>query len=174
MLIPAQLHKDELNKKYISTWYDNKFRYYHLGTSSDSLFIPDNNNENCAFAVTDTKGEVTGFLGYHIDWLTHSVNHVGIISFTEYNPQMIKDVISHFRKLVSENNIKRFEWFAVADNPAISGYDKIIKRYGGRRVGVLRKALMLRDGKLHDFIIYEILFQDNEPVQTDWRRSEYD
>ena len=41
MLKPAQLYKDELNKKYIETWYNPKYLYYHTDEHKE-LNIPDN------------------------------------------------------------------------------------------------------------------------------------
>jgi RimJ/RimL family protein N-acetyltransferase len=73
---------------------------------------------------------------------------------------MVRDIISHIKKLILNNGIRRIEWYAFADNPAIKGYEKIIKRFGGHRVGVLHKCNMLRDGKLHDSIMYEILIEE--------------
>nr|DAE87766.1 MAG TPA: hypothetical protein [Caudoviricetes sp.] len=44
--------------------------------------------------------------------------------------------------------------------PALEGYGKLVRRFGGRESGYLRQVSKLMDGKLHDSIIFEILKSD--------------
>ena len=59
-------------------------------------------------------------------------------------------------------DIDRIDFFAYEDNPAIKGYDKIIKRFGGKRVCKLTRNQKLYDRKLHNTIFHEILREDYE------------
>ena len=43
MLKPAQLYKDELQKKSIETWYDTKYMFWNGGTGDSQINIHDNN-----------------------------------------------------------------------------------------------------------------------------------
>lgn len=52
------------------------------------------------------------------------------------------------------------EWWGYKDNPAIKGYRKFIKRFGGRECGYMRQTSKLMDGKLHDSVMFEILKED--------------
>lgn len=157
MLKPAQLYKEELNKLYINTWYDSKYQYYHSSPSTNELLIPDNNNIHRTFACVDKDDNIIGYFSYRIDWQSRSVYNFGLITFTNGSTLFIRNVLEHVKDLFINHNINRLEWWAYADNPAIKGYDKLVKRYGGARVGHLHNTGMLADGKLHDTYIYEIL-----------------
>ena len=129
MLEPAQLYKEELNREYIKTWYDDKHKYY-ADIGAYSLNIPDNNAEKHCFACIDKNGNVTGYFSYNVNWQVKSLCNFGLISFK--------------------------------DNPANRGYAKLIKKFGGSKVAELHKVNMLRDGKLHDMVIYEWISQYND------------
>ena len=160
MLKPAQLYKEELQQNYIETWYDLSYQYYHSSTGRGQLHIPNDSFDNCSFACVDKNDNVIGFFSYRIDWQAHCIYSIGIISFVPQNIILIKDVINHIKNLFINHNLNRVEWYAYTDNPAIRGYENIIKRFGGRKVGELHQANMLSDGKLHDTAIYEILRED--------------
>lgn len=51
-------------------------------------------------------------------------------------------------------------WFAYKDSPADKMYRKFIKRYGGRIVGIEKRAGILEDGKYYDGVLYELLRED--------------
>lgn len=158
MLKPAQLYKDELQRKYIERWYDISAQYYVSGAERNALDIPDEPDNRCYFACVDHQDNVVGYFSYSIDWQAHSVARIGLISFVETpNILLINDVIKHIKSLFANNNIRRVEWGAYEDNPAMRGYEKLAARFGGRKIGTYRQCCMLLDGKLHDFSVFEIL-----------------
>lgn len=158
MLKPAQLYKDELRRKYIERWYDISAQYYVSGAERNTLDIPDEPDNRCYFACVNNLDNVVGYLSYSIDWQAHSVVGIGLISFMKVpNILLINDVIKHIRSLFANNGIRRVEWGACEDNPAMRSYEKLAARFGGRKVGTYRQCCMLLDGKLHDFSAFEIL-----------------
>ncbi len=160
MLKPAQLYKAELQRKYIERWYDLSAQYYVSNTGRNALDIPDNPEEKCYFACIANDGSVVGYFSYEIDWQTHSVERIGLISFTDTpNVLLINDVIKHVKSLFENNGIRRVEWGAYEDNPAMRGYEKLAARFGGRKVGTYHQCCMLLDGKLHDLSVFEILVE---------------
>ena len=163
MLVPAQLYKEELKKKMVSTWYNLEYQYYWSNYYEEPNFEKNNNNDiyNRQFAfVEDNK--VTGYFSYTFDNSTKSLYNMGVLSFEKPNYHFIKAVIKHIKWLFDEKIIDRIEFFAYEDNPAIKGYDKILERFGGKRVGKLTRSQKLYDGKLHNTILYEILREDYE------------
>lgn len=167
MLKPAQLYKDELNKKMIEGWYDLDNMYYHGGPSSYELDFGDN-NKNCHSFVSvkrrklglETIDTIIGFISYEVDWEAMSADNFGFISFDKGNVVLVSDVVKCIRDLFIKYNMNRVGWYCYADNPALEGYRKLVKRFGGKEVGYLRQSTKLLDGKLHDSVIFEILKSD--------------
>ena len=108
------------------------------------------------------KGEVTGYFSYHINWITKSIDSLGLISFINNNIILINDVIKHLIYLLDHVGINRIEFWAYADNPAVDGYEKLVKKIGGERIATLHQVEMLSDGKLHDMCVFEILHKNSE------------
>lgn len=156
MLRTAQLYKEELNKKYIATWYNPKYMYYN-DIGCREIQIGDNNFERHDFVCVNDNDEVTGYFSYHINWTTKNIDNFGIISFIDNNIIFIKDVINHVIHLLNDIKINRIEFWAFVDNPAFDGYEKLVKKFGGNQVGTLHQLELLSDGKLHDVGIFEIL-----------------
>lgn len=154
MLYPAQLYKEELNKKLISCWYLPKYKHYFGGEYSvrqlenDAYWHRD-------FVHLNSKGEIDGYIGYNYNDINRSINGVTLIGFADNNTAFIKDVINHVQEMF-DSGARRIEFYAFADNPAVKLYDKFIKRCGGRKVGTLTESTWY-DGKFHDCYIYEIM-----------------
>ena len=78
----------------------------------------------------------------------------------EPNPEFGLDVLRVFDDIFYKFNLNRIEFSAFADNPAIKSYRTFIKKYGGKEVCTLRETNRLMDGRMHDSVIFEILYQD--------------
>lgn len=156
MLKPAQLYRDELNRKLIEHWYDPKCKYYFLDCQRE-FNPPDNTEWRRDFVCVNSKNEVVGYFAYHHDDVARSLSQFGLISFTaDNNVLLIRDCINHINQLVKEG-LHRVEWWAVDGNPANVLYDKLIKRYGGVVAGRMRDCHYF-GGEYHGSIMYEILF----------------
>ncbi len=161
MFKSAQLYKEELNQRYIETWYQPKYMYYS-GVGNREISIADNNFDRHDFVCVNDKGKVTGYFSYHINWITKSIDSFGLISFINNNIILINDVIKHLTYLLYHVGINRIEFWAYADNPAVDGYEKLVKKFGGERIATLHQVEMLSDGKLHDMCVFEILHKNSE------------
>lgn len=167
MLKPAQLYKDELNKKMIEGWYDLSNMYYHGGPGSYELDFGDS-NENCHSFVSVKRKQfgveiidtIIGFISYEVDWEAMSVDNFGFISFDKGNVEVVRDAVQCMRDLFIKYSMNRVAWSCYSDNPALDDYRKLVKRFGGRESGHLRQVRKLMDGKLHDSVIFEILRSD--------------
>lgn len=163
MFVPAQMHKEELKKKIISTWYKIEYQYYWQSYNSEPVF-EDNNIYNRQFAFVEDE-KITGYFSYSIDNSSKSLYNIGLLSFEKPSYTFVKAVLQHVEWLFNKKIIDRIDFFAYEDNPAIRGYDKIVKNFGGRRVGKFTRNQKLYDGKLHNTIFYEILREDYENIK---------
>lgn len=160
MLKPAQLYKDELQKKNIETWYDQRYMYYHSGTGACDIELADNNCDKHQFVSVDKDDNVIGYISYKIDWCALNADNFGIISYDMGNIEFAKDCYKAVCDLFEKYHMNRVGWFAFADNPAIRGYRNFIKRHGGKECAYLRQVSKLTDGKLHDAVEFEILAEE--------------
>lgn len=155
MLVAAQLYREELQQKLRATWYDLKYQYFWQGGCND-IDVPTDNFWKKQFVFLDKEGKVTGYFSYNYCAETRSLNNFGLISFVDHNPRFIQEVVKHLENAFSQGYINRIEFFAYEDGPANQGYQKLVKRFGGKQVGKLTKNTRLLDGKLHDTVFYEI------------------
>lgn len=160
MLRPAQLYKEELNKKNYETWYDQRYMYYHSGTGAYDIQLADNNCSNHQFVSVDENDNVIGYISYKIDWQALSADRFGIISYSLGNLTFVKDVYQAICDLFEKYHMNRVSWFAFAENPAVNGYRNFIKKHGGVECAYHRQISKLVDGKLHDAIQFEILAEE--------------
>lgn len=75
MLKPAQLYKDELNKKMIEGWYDIENAYYHATPASYIIDVPNNNKESHMFVSVDKEDNIIGYISYQVDWEVMSADN---------------------------------------------------------------------------------------------------
>ena len=132
MLKPAQLYKDELQKKNIETWYDQRYMYYHSGTGAYDILFADNNCDKHQFVSVDKDDNVIGYISYKIDWCALNADNFGIISYDIGNIEFAKDCYRAVCDLFEKYHMNRVGWFAFVDNPAVKGYRNFIKKHGGK------------------------------------------
>ena len=159
MLKPALLYKEELLKKHYEHWYKPETSYYS-GLCNWSIKIEDNNEYVRQFVSVDKNNNVIGYIAYNVDWNVRSASQFGIISYDKGNIEFVRDLYKTIYDLFFVNNFNRVEWWCFTDNPAVRGYKKFIKRFGGNIVGTVHKSCMFSDGSLHDSYIFEILKED--------------
>ena len=160
MLKPAQLYKDELNKKMVEGWYDIENAYYHATPASYMIDVPDNNKETHMFVSVDKEDNIIGYISYQVDWEVMSADNFGVISFDKGNLLFIRDIYQAIMNLFNVYRFNRIAWFCYTDNPAIKGYRKFVRKLNGREIGIFRQTAKLMDGKIHDYVCFEILRSD--------------
>lgn len=157
MLYPAQLYKEELQKKLTACWYDPKYQYFFSG-SYELFNIPNDALWRRDFVHLDKDGNVDGYFAYHYEDGGKNMCQFGLISFAKNGTLLTLDVIEHIKNMFKQG-AQRCEFWAFADNPVIPLYEKLVERYGGKKVGTLTRTAYF-NGKYHDAYIYEILVEN--------------
>ena len=159
MLHPAKLYEDELNKKHISTWYDDRYQYYH-GICHNKIDIYDNDDMCRQFVSVDEQDNVIGFISYNIDWSSRNCYHFSVISYDINNKIVIKDTITAILDIFYKYKFNRLEFRCYDANPVARSYNRFIKNIGGNFIGIAHEIFMCNDGKLHNQYLFEILKHD--------------
>lgn len=165
MLKPAQLYKDQLREKQCEFMYDMNSMYFHSWCGIELTSIKDDNWDCHSFVSIDENNNVIGYITYNVDHTSLNASGFGIISYDRGNLTFIKDVYQAIEDIFLKYNFNRIEWYCYADNPAVKGYRKFIKRVGGCECGYKRQHTMLLDHKLHDIIEFEILKEEFKPIK---------
>ena len=163
MIKTAQLYENKLKQKFLETWYDDRYMFYHDGTGSETSEFPDNNYEKHCFASVDKNNDVIGYVGYWVNWTIKSANNFNIISFDIGNMEFIRDVYKVINDIFYKYNFNRIEFFCVSGNPVMKSYHNFVKRHGGRISGYSRQNCITHDGKIRDSVMFEILKKEYKP-----------
>jgi RimJ/RimL family protein N-acetyltransferase len=159
MLDIALKYKDELNKLYINTWHNEKYKYYNYRCYWELPKFADSTLDGHDFVSLNTNGEIIGAIGYCILRDTESICGLGILNFTD-DPTFGKDVIQAIKDIFEKYNFRKLSFCVVIGNPVEKTYDRLAAKYGGRIVGIEKEETKLADNKYYDVKRYEILRED--------------
>lgn len=156
MLKPAILYKDQVNELLTKTWYDPEYMYFWQENYC-MLDFTDNDYWKRQFVCVDEDDNILGYFSYGMNRSVNRAFNFGFISFQKPNYRFAREVINHLKEQMEIGVIESMEFCCYADNPAVRGYEKLVKRFGGRKVGTLYQCQRLLDGKVHDSNLYEIV-----------------
>ena len=159
MIKPAQLYKEELEKKMYEQWYKPETSFYS-GLGNSSVKLKEDNYDTRQYVSVDKDNNVIGYIAHDVDWIMKTANHFGMISFDKGNLTFAIDLYEVITNLFCKEKFNRVEWRCFTDNPAVRGYKKLIDRIGGRIAGTLHNTCVFPDGSMHDSYIFEILKED--------------
>lgn len=153
-------HEEAYKKKYLNTWMQPKYMYYHYRSYYATPTINDSTWEMHDF-VSIHNGEIIGNIHYQVDRVTKNVSGLGIICF-EDKPSVVfgRDVLQVVKDIFEKFHFRKLTCGVVTANPIMPTYDKLITKYGGRIVGTEREDVLLIDGQYYDTKKYEILASD--------------
>ena len=87
------------------------------------------------------KNTVIGYISYSICRQNNSITGLEIINFSNNKAVFGRDVITALKDIFEKYNFRKIKFCVVIGNPIEKTYDKLIKKYGGRIVGVLVTTL---------------------------------
>lgn len=161
MLEPAMLHSDEIRENFYRIFYDPEYQYYFgvdrrwtpdMGEDNDNMYIAHR------FASIDASGKVIGYIGYTLNSVTREASSFGAINFYKDDGTITfaRDLFHAINNLFMLYGCNVMHFFEIDGNPIGKTYDRLVKRYGGRLVGIQRDTAQGLDGRLLDTKIYEI------------------
>ena len=161
MLKRATLHEAQLKQAMIIASDNPRMIYYSDGYWDYDLNLSANNWDAQEFVSLDSSDNLLGFFCGVIERKAHYISSLSIISF-EDNPswEFHKDFRDFILKLFVDYKYNKLKFHVSVGNPTEKLYDKFIKRFGGRIVGVFKDDCPLEDGTLVDRKDYEI-FRDS-------------
>lgn len=83
-----------------------------------------------------------------------------IVNFVDVNIIFSKDLLQFLTDIFEKFKIRKLKFSCYTDNPIEPKYEKMIKKFGGRVVGIQKKNDKLTDGDYHDLKMYELLRSD--------------
>jgi hypothetical protein len=157
----AYTYKDKLQAKYSEVVFQDKYKFYSCSVDWDyAIKISEDSWNNIQFVSVDEENNIRGYLSAHVSRNSDKVTGLGIINFYDTNIVFSKDLYQFLKDLFEKFNFRKIEFSVVIGNPIEKMYDKYIKKYGGRIVGISKDDTKLQDGKYYDLKYYEIFRED--------------
>lgn len=168
MLKPAILYKDELQRLFKLTWFNDKYKFW-WGSSYFSEFIIEDSSWNSNQFAVISNNKVIGYIGYSIDRDANYAHTLSIISFADVlddvdniDKRELTIVFGNDLKTVIKDIFEKYCFIKLCftvyiGNPVEKQYDKLIKAFNGRIVGIRKCEAKTFDGIYRDQKIYEIL-----------------
>ncbi len=125
--------------------------------SNYKLELKEDNWEKIELVSVDKNDNVIGFLVASIDRDAYYISSLLVANFYDINITFSKDFKQFLSDLFIKYKFNKVCFSVVISNPAEKMYDKYIKRYNGRIVGVQKEHAKLADGNYYDVKLYEIL-----------------
>jgi len=160
MIDVAIKYEDEIKKLYPSTWFDDKYAYYWATNYRFSYEIKPGTWNGCQFVSLDNTGKVLGLIGYTISRESDYVDGLAIINFSDNKVVFGRDVQKVIDDMFTKYNFRKLEFYVIVGNPIEHTYDRLIKKYHGKIVGVYTDHVKLMDNYYYDEKIYEIFRDD--------------
>lgn len=158
MLEAAQKYAEEIKVKNIDTAYDLKYMFAHSGYTDE--YNPSKSTWDKHEFVSLKDGKVIGYMSYYVNRNDYSTSGFYAINFTNDKITFGRDLGTVLDDIFTKFNFRKLTFGVYVGNPIEKSYDKTIKRFGGRIIGVERKAARLLDGNFYDYKSYEIFRED--------------
>jgi len=158
MLVAAKAYEAELTKKVASIALDPYYKFWHSSYPDTEAKVDDSfwTNIQC---VSVHNGEVIGYLKAHIDRPGNYVSSLSCVHFPDREPTKMvfgMDLRRFMRYLLDDLGMPKISWTVYRGNPVEKHYDRLIKKMGGRIVGIEKYAVKLGkewyDSKQYEFI----------------------
>lgn len=156
MLEPAIKYRDQLENVQYDTWFNDKYKYWNSDVFYGSMQI-DTDTWGRHQLVSVKNGVVIGYIEYSISRTSNSVSSLSIMNFSDNKIVFGKDLIQALKDIFEKYKFRKINFSVIMGNPIEKSYDKMIKKYGGRIVGIYKDDAVLIDGKCYDRKLYEIL-----------------
>jgi hypothetical protein len=160
MLEYAKKHETKLKELFCDIAFDPFYKFEAYMSYRDVFGLPETTyNSNHFVSVYDNN--ILGMIGYEIKRAENSVWGLHIVHFGGIHAPHTyifgKDVMTAMKDIFEKYRFNKLNFGVVRGNQVEKTYDKLIKRYNGRIVGIKEQETRLMDGRLYDVKEYEIL-----------------
>lgn len=156
MLDLAINYEEELKIKFRSLWFSEKYKYYNYSNYYDECSISNSTWDTHQFVVINNN-DIIGYIGYEINRSAENVSGLAIVNFTDNKLMFGVEIGRAIRDIFEKFKFNKISFSVVIGNPIENTYDRLIKRYNGRIVGIEKEETKLFDGNYYDVKRYEIL-----------------
>lgn len=156
MLKPAIMYKDQLESLQYQLYFEDKYKYWNCSVYYEPLNI-DPSTWSIHQFVSVLDGEVLGFISYQISRSEDAIYNLNIVNFSDHKATFGRDVVQALKDIFEKYGFRKINFEVVIGNPIERSYDKMIKKYGGRIIGIKKEDVRLVDGKYYDRKMYEVL-----------------
>jgi hypothetical protein len=155
MLVPAQLHREELKQLTTERWFEERYKWYFAGEYYE-LQIGDNFQYRRSFACLDSNGKIVGYFSHNYNEHDRRMRDFGLMSFVNgINRTLVNDVQNYVKDMFLNKGAISLELWAFSDNPVCKLYNHYVKEHGGKKLCELTNSAFF-NGKFHNTSIYEI------------------
>ena len=161
MLKPAFLFEAELNKRYQLYLYHPRMKYLVEDVWDYQIPVDPTDEKFLQFVSVDPDGKILGFFSaqanrklYHIE----NLEVINLIPETEqdHNAVYSRDFYTFIKDLTGKFGFRKVNFEAIVGSPGEKIYDKHLKNFNARVVGIRKEEVRLSDGKLYDVKLYEM------------------
>ncbi|HEX2986087.1 MAG TPA: GNAT family protein [Caproiciproducens sp.] len=159
MLDLAAKYESELQMSFADAFMNPKNLFYFGGGYSDKYKASETTWNKHEF-VSIKDGKVLGYLSYNINQRTNSADGMCAINFGAKNLTFSNDFMQFLKDIFDRFKFRKLSFGVYIGNPAEKMYDRYIKKFGGRIVGISKGSDRLTDGNYYDYKMYEIFRDD--------------
>ncbi|HEY5588246.1 MAG TPA: hypothetical protein VIK86_04730 [Candidatus Paceibacterota bacterium] len=160
MLDIACKYEEKLQLLFANITFDEKYKFYDMGSYREKYKAIESTWAAHEFVSIDKDNNVLGYIKYGICRDSMDVHYLQIINFSDNKIIFGRDVFKCISEIFIKFNFRKIVFGVVVGNPIESTYDKLLKKYGGRIVGIFLKDCKLIDGKYYGSKKYEIFRED--------------
>lgn len=156
-------YQNEILRKMRETWFMENYKFYYANNVySDAGFVGliTDTLDRSQFVSVNKNNELVGYISYNIDRQANYVYNFEAINFTDNKIVFGVDIKEIIYDIFYVFNFNKIVFSVIVGNPIEKSYDILVKKYGGRVVGVYKEDLKLTDGNLYNRKTYEIMRDD--------------
>jgi hypothetical protein len=170
MLDHAKKYEEKLRQLFFDVDFNLLYKYSDLSVCRKTFKLPEDTWESNHFVSVyngiGLEPNILGMIEYSISRVNNAVTSLYIIRFDgngkkdPYAYFFGKDIMTAIKDIFDKYNFNKINFVVVIGNPIEKTYDRLIKRYNGRIVGIRKQDIRLIDNKLYDVKEYEIMADD--------------
>ncbi len=157
MLQPAKLYEAKLNEQMASTVMDPYYKLYYGGFPNLEEALEDSLWSKIQL-VSIVNDKVIGYFKASVDRPGNYIDSITCVHFSEGREQtkmaFAMDMRRFLKYLTEDLAMPKLAWSVYRGNPVEEHYNRLIKKFGGRVMGIDRYATKIC-GKWYDLKHYE-------------------